>query len=546
MDWKLAVERMSLKEKIGQLVLCGFPGTNVPEELAGLIREYRISGVILFARNVDTVEQVAVLTGELQRVAAEAGVLPLWISIDQEGGMVARLTEGVALMPGNMALGAAGSAELARQAAAVCGEELRALGINMNYAPVLDVNNNAANPVIGVRSYGESPLLVAELGAASIVGYQSSGVAATAKHFPGHGDTSVDSHLDLPVVPHGRERMDRVELVPFRRAIAVGVDLIMTAHIHFPALEPDRVPATLSKRVLTELLREELIFDGVITTDCMEMNAISEHYGTVEASIMALEAGADLVLISHRIDRQRAALEAIEAAVVGGRIPMERIDESVRRVVRLKAKRGLLGGGAGAVSPEALASVGSAGHMEVARAASEASITLVRNEGGVVPLKRVRTLAVTVAATAQTIADDELSAKSGLGAALASYGLDCADVVLSAEEVGQRSAEIVEAGAAGDVAQIVVGVYNASFHPAQIQLVRELQALGKPLAVVALRSPYDLLALGDVPAYVAAYENRPLSVQSSAKALLGLIPFRGKLPVSLGERYPAGWGLSLG
>jgi beta-N-acetylhexosaminidase len=542
MDWQAALDRMSLREKVGQLVLCGFQGTELNDDLKRLITEYRISGVILFSRNVESVGQVSRLNQSIQDLSRQTGGIPMWISIDQEGGMVARLTEGVSLMPGNMAMGAAGDAASVQLAAGISGLELWTLGVNMNYAPVLDVNNCADNPVIGVRSYGECPGKVAELGSAAIRGYQAAGVAAVAKHFPGHGDTHVDSHLDLPVIPHDRDRLDRVELLPFHKAIGEGVDAIMTAHIHFPRIEPDRLPTTLSRKVLTGLLRGELGFDGVITTDCMEMNAISVHYGTVEASVMAIEAGADLVLVSHRMDLQIAAVAAIEEAARSGRIPMEQIDASVGRILRLKAKRGIWGGVEPA--PADLAMVGSDAHLDTARRISEASLTLVRNEQAVLPLRSERTLAITVLAAAQTQADDEISHAGGLGAALKALGLDCSDRSISINDVAGCIPELLEMAGAADVKQLVIGVYDASFHQDQIALVRGLQGAGKPLVVVALRSPYDLLHLGDVQGYVAVYENRPLSIRSTAKALLGRIPFRGKLPVTLTESYPAGWGLT--
>lgn len=259
----------------------------------------------------------------------------------------------------------------------ISGKELRALGINLNFAPVLDVNNNPDNPVIGVRSFGESAELVAEFGQRSVQGFQDANVVATAKHFPGHGDTSVDSHLDLPTIKHGQERIRSLELVPFIRAIEGGVDAIMSSHIYFPAFESEKLPATLSKAVLTGLLREELGYEGVIMTDCMEMNAIAEHYGTVAASVTAIEAGADLVLISHRLDRQIGAIDAIEQAVHEGRISEVRIDASVQRLLALKERRGLLVPQSGTA-----AEVGTAEHCAVAERLSEASITLVKDEQG--------------------------------------------------------------------------------------------------------------------------------------------------------------------
>jgi beta-N-acetylhexosaminidase len=530
------IHQMSLQEKIGQMLLCGFQGTEPTEELESLIAEHRIGGVIFFARNVENTKQVAALSSSLQGIAERNGTLPLWVSIDQEGGMVARITEGVALMPGSMAL-AAGDAgpEGAYEASLISGKELRALGINLNFAPDLDVNNNPDNPVIGVRSFGESPELVAQYGSQAVRGFQEANVVATAKHFPGHGDTNVDSHLDLPTITHGEERIRSVELVPFIEAIDAGVDAIMSSHIYFPALEPNKLPVTLSKTVLTGLLRDELGFDGVIMTDCMEMHAISEHYGTVAAAVMAVEAGADLVLISHRRDLQIGAIAAIEQAVREGRITEAQIDASVERLLALKARRGL----DAQPHDEAELAVGTAAHCAVAKRLSEASITLVKDEQQWLPLKPVRTLAVTVAAAVSSGVDEAYAGVASLGAALAEHGLDVLDRVLPLAEVNElRAAVLADAQAAE---QIVIGTYNARFHPAQVALVRELQALGKPLVVVALRVPYDLLEFPDVSTFVAAYESRPLALQSTAQALLGKLTPQGRLPVALGTEYPAGW-----
>lgn len=641
-----AIERllggMDLRDKLGQMLLGGFDGTKMTTEAMKLIAAYRTGGIIYFSRNVSSPGQLADLTRELQEAAAANGVPPLWISIDQEGGMVARITEGVTLMPGQMAIAAAGSAQEAYRAAYISGSELRRIGINLNYAPVLDVNNNPLNPVIGVRSFGESPEAAAEFGAAAVRGYQDAGVAATAKHFPGHGDTDVDSHLDLPTVPHDRARMDKVELVPFKRAFAEGVDAVMSAHIYFPALEKEKLPVTLSPAVLTGLLREELGFEGIITTDCMEMNAIAEHYGVAEASVLAVLAGADQILVSHRSDRQGAALAALEAAVHEGRIDEARIDDSVRRLLRMKWKRGILtcgsaarllgetanasgesaalasqtateavtradageareeerqsegfepievksggtgigssagdlpyesemfGGSAEKAASGNAADVSGAGErnlvdgsrqkaalvglaglrapeaLDTARRISEASVTLVRNEQKILPLRPARTLAITCSANVTAFVDESIASTRGLGRELAELGLDVVDRVIDAGQVAAHLEALLAEAEREDVKQIVVGTYNAQFNPAQAELVRRLQALGRPLAVVALRDPYDLLAFPDVPAYAAVYESRPLALRSAASALLGRIPFCGRLPVSVGPDYPAGWGL---
>ncbi|CAM4116499.1 beta-N-acetylhexosaminidase [Saccharibacillus endophyticus] len=557
---------MDLRSKLGQMLLGGFDGRTMTSAAMRLIAAYRTGGIVYFSRNVSSPEQLAALTRELQEAAEANGVPPLWISIDQEGGMVARITEGVTLMPGQMAIAAAGSEEDAYRCAYISGRELRSLGVNLNYAPVLDVNNNPANPVIGVRSFGESPERAASFGAAAIRGLQDAGVGATAKHFPGHGDTDVDSHLDLPTVQHDRERMDAVELVPFKRAVEEGVDAVMSAHIYFPALEREKLPVTLSPSVLTGLLREELGFDGIITTDCMEMNAIAEHYGVAEASVLAVLAGADQVLVSHRLDRQGAALNALENAVHGGRIDESRIDASVRRLLRMKWKRGVLTRGAarkllgkkerddvpgslsGSVAESAVeaskpAALRDPESLDTARRVSENSVTLVKNEQGILPLRAARTLAVTCSANVTAFVDESIAGTRGLGHELAELGLDVVDEIVEADEVGPNSDRLAEAAERADIEQIVVGTYNARFNPAQAALVLRLIGLGKPLAVVALRDPYDLLEFPEAPAYAAVYESRPLALGSAAKALLGRIPFRGRLPVSLGEKYPAGWGL---
>ncbi|WP_309248943.1 beta-N-acetylhexosaminidase [Paenibacillus sp. MZ04-78.2] len=532
---------MTLEEKVGQLIQAGFHTMEPDEHILELIERRRIGGVILFARNVQDPAQVAALTGKLQEAAQRAGTAPLWISIDQEGGMVARITEGVALMPGAMAIAAGGSVEAAYEAAFVAGRELRALGVNMNFAPDLDINNNPANPVIGVRSFGEAPEAVAAYGAAAIRGFQDAGVSATAKHFPGHGDTNTDSHLDLPTIQHSRGRIEAVELVPFQRAVAEGVDAVMSSHIVFPAFEPERLPATLSRRVLTGLLREELGFDGVIVTDCMEMQAIADHYGTVQAAVLAVEAGADIVLISHSRELQEGALDALLEAIRSGRISEERIDASVRRLLALKRKRLAAGtGGAPVLHEAALRLVGCEAHRQTARRISEASVTLVKDEEGLLPLRHVPTLVIHTSAVATSIADEAVDIPHTFGRALAAQGMDVVERIIPVSPDGEAlQALLTQAEPFG---QVVVGTYNASFYPGQVRLIEALQSLGKRPIVVALRNPYDLREFPGVSTYAAVYESRPLALESAAKGLTGAIPMRGKLPVTISEAYPAGWG----
>jgi beta-N-acetylhexosaminidase len=283
-----------------------------------------------------------------------------------------------------MVIGATGQASFARKAGRAIALQLKSSGINMDFAPVLDVNNNPLNIVIGVRSFGSDPYLVANMGVAFIKGMQKEGIASCAKHFPGHGDTAADSHLELPVVEHSRERLEKVEIYPFKEAIKAGVDSIMTAHIYVPALEPaDGVPATLSSNILTGLLRKELGFEGVIITDCMEMKAIADNFGTVEGAVMAIEAGADIVLISHTIGKQKAAIEETIKAVKKGRITEERISESVLRILKLKRKR--IGSGCPTVTR--YERVAKSKEEKIAREISKAGVTLIRNQENLIPLK---------------------------------------------------------------------------------------------------------------------------------------------------------------
>ncbi|MGM0498739.1 MAG: beta-N-acetylhexosaminidase [Bacillota bacterium] len=337
-DYKL--KNMSLEEKVGQLFQVGFQSKSIDREIKDLIENYHIGGVIYFTRNIENLEQTASLSKNLQELALDSGAgIPLFISVDQEGGKVRRIKD-LTYFPANIEIGATGDKELSRKAAAVTAKELKGLGINVNLAPVLDVNNNPANPVIGERSFGADPILVAEMGVAYIKGLQAEGIIATAKHFPGHGDTAVDSHFDLPVINHSRERLDQVELYPFKKAIEAGVDSIMVAHIYFSTIESEAgIPATLSKAVLNDLLREELNFEGVIITDDLEMGAITNFFGTAAGAVKTIEAGADIVLISHSYDKQKQAIEAVIAAVENGRISEKRIEESLRRIIKLKGKR---------------------------------------------------------------------------------------------------------------------------------------------------------------------------------------------------------------
>lgn len=325
---------MTLREQIGQLFMMGFTGTTVSKDLASFMRAYTPGGVIFFRRNLESVQQIVDLTNGLQKLSPAS---PLLIAIDQEGGRVSRLPAEFTIFPPCAQLGQCNSSELAYSAAATIAKELRAVGVNMNMAPVLDVNSNPENPVIGDRAFGADPELVAELGQATIGGLQDNMVVACGKHFPGHGDTSTDSHKELPVVDAGLQRLRDTEFPPFQHAIRSGVASLMTAHVLYRVLDPD-APATLSSAVIQRLLREEFRYDGVVFTDDLEMHAIIDHDGIGEAAVRSFVAGCDVLLICKDQDRVQTAMEAMERAVRDGRITQGRLEQSLARVARLKSR----------------------------------------------------------------------------------------------------------------------------------------------------------------------------------------------------------------
>ncbi|WP_225741380.1 beta-N-acetylhexosaminidase [Halorussus halophilus] len=518
------VAAMSLDEKVGQLFVAGFDGTTPTADIESLVAEHHLGGIIYFSRNVESPDQLRTLSETLQGFVPDDSP-PLLTSIDQEGGRVARLAWGTE-QPSAMAFGAADDPGLATRAGSAVGHELRSLGINVNLAPVLDVNNNPDNPVIGVRSYGEDPETVAEHGSAYVEGLQEASVVACGKHFPGHGDTAVDSHRDLPVIDHDRERLDRVELRPFRRAIDAGIDAIMTTHVAFPTIagDADR-PATLSPRVVTGLLREELGFDGLVFTDCMEMDAIADGVGTVEGCVQAVEAGCDQICVSHTPEKQRDAIDAVVAAVESGGVSEARIDESVRRVLRAKRDYG-----AGAVGDDDAWEAAAADCRAVARTVADRSVTLVRDDTDVLPLSDEPVRVYEFEGSRGSLAEESRDDGGALAEALESTGSTVDGSVVEPGEAPDATAVIGEA-------PIVVRTSDVATNPEQTAAVRELSATAADVVVVATGSPYDLAAFPSVGTYVTTYDATQPSLAVAAAVLLGNREPAGRLPVTIpGEK----------
>ncbi len=524
---------MTIEQQIGQLFIVGFHGTTPSPEITELIERFSIGGVILFSRNIADTEQLFEMTSALQASARAAGHFhPLLIATDQENGLVRRLGPGSTRFPGNMALGAVGSDELTYEVARATGAELRALGVNMNLAPVLDVNNNPANPVIGTRSFGEDPQLVARLGAAAVRGYREARVICTLKHFPGHGDTAVDSHKTLPTIPATIQRLDAVEMVPFRAAIEAGADTVMVAHIFLPALMAGPPsPASLSADIIGGLLHERLGFDGPVVTDCLEMGAIAETVGVAPGTVAAVRAGADLVMVSHRHERQLAALEAVRDALRSGTLDAGRVREAAGRVVDLK-RRSL----SWDTLPrrEDLSVVGSAEHARLRDEAYARTTTLVRDEAGHIPVRlrpEQSLLVITYLSHDITNASDIYYDNGVLADALRAYHTNVQAVTLSRDSLPEEMRQLADTVAGADMTLFVS--INAHLDAEQRGMVGYLASAARRSVGLAVCDPYDAAALPELRTYLATYEYTQPALEAAARVIFGRSRASGHVPVTL-------------
>ncbi|MEV5881802.1 glycoside hydrolase family 3 protein [Streptomyces sp. NPDC052020] len=559
------LSRMTLEEKVGQLFVTRVYGhsATAPDQAdidanlkelgvrtaAELIARYRVGGIIYFAwaHNTRDPHQIAALSNGVQK--ASLGLprgLPVLVSTDQEHGIVARVGEPATLFPGAMAVGAGGSRSDARTLGRIAGAELRALGIRQDYAPVADVNVNPANPVIGVRSFGSGPEAVAALVAAEVTGYQRAGVAACAKHFPGHGDTAVDSHTGLPVITHTRAQWEELDAPPFRAAIEAGIDSIMTAHLMFPALDASGDPATLSRPILTGILREELGYDGVVVTDSLGMEGVRTKYGDDRVPVLALKAGVDQLLNPPRLD---VAWNAVLKAVQEGELTEARLDESILRILRLKARLGLFR--EPYADPDGVdRTVGTRSHLAAADRIAERTTTLLVNEGNLLPLSRRRTPRLLVVGADPASPSGTTGPPTAvLAGALTELGFTATALSTGTSPSASAVARAVAAARQADA--VVVGTYNVTAGSAQRTLVRELLATGKPVVAVAVRNPYDVAHLPEVPAFLAAYSWTDVELRAAARVIAGRAAPRGRLPVPVTRAgdpasvlYPVGHGLT--
>lgn len=524
---------LTLEQKVAQMFLVGIYGPTLNEPNRDLLTTWQPGGAVLFVSNVGTPDAVTRLTNQWQSAVTGAGGVPLFIATDQEGGVIARLKDGFTTFPAMMLLTATGDVNMAVRTGEAMARELSAVGINMNLAPVADLYTNLRNPIIGRRSFGSEPERTGQMLAGLIRGMQGGGVMSTAKHFPGHGDTSEDSHTSLPVVTYPREELDRVEFAPFRWTIAAGVESVMVAHIWYPALDPDEpIPSSMSRNVVTGLLREEMGFDGLIMTDAIEMDAIDTRMTYAEASIRAIEAGIDIVAFgAHLGPRTQAdSMQAVVDAVRSGRLSEDRIDESVRRILDAKSRYGVLDWQP--LAPEhADARVNAAAGSALVSELFDAGVTIAYDQNGVLPLPTDKSVALIYPASRPSIRT-ECDRHPNITWVGVRESPDSGDI-----------ARAVGAARSADIA--VVFTLNAGTDRTQQALVNALPV--EKTVAVALFSPFDWTAFPGVSAYVTTYSPLPESIPAACGVLTGRIAAKGSLPVALnGARDFVNGGAQIG
>lgn len=554
-----ALRFMSVDEKVGQLFFQNVYGSdattpdarNIPlygvSSPAEVVKKYHLGGVIYFAwtDSVKNPAQIVGLSNGLQKAAIGSGAhVPLMIATDQEQGVVTRIGPPATQFPGSMALGAGRSTADARTAAAITGQELKAMGVNTNFAPDADVNVNPLNPVIGTRSFSSDPTLVSSMVAAQVNGYQKdAGIIATPKHFPGHGDTATDSHTGIPIITHTKAQWQQIDAPPFKAAIKAGANMIMSGHLVVPALDPSGDPATLSRPILTDILRTELGYQGVIITDSLAMQGVRDKYGDAEVAVRAVEAGVDSLLMTPDMD---GAYAAVKAAVASGRISQKRLNESVARILLLKLKQGIL------LHPYANPSrldsvVGTPAHLATANAITDRTTTVIKNDGATLPMavSGKKVLVAGYGATTTTTLADALT-RRGSTVTRAETGAKPSDAAIAnaVSKAADQDAVVVTTMKAWDtkVTDPLGG---------QRKLVAALLATGKPVIVVAVRDPYDIAYLPGVRTYLATYSFSPVAVESAVRVIVGEVAPTGKLPVDIPAAsapstvlYPFGFGLT--
>lgn len=510
---------LSLADKVGQVLMAGFAGLAAPAHILEWLAAGRIGGVYLFARNIESPAQIKRLIAECRATAKH----PIMVGIDQEGGIVARLRDGFSESPGAMALGAAGDRHLAEDIAFMMGRELAALGINWNFAPVADIARNSDNPSVGARSVGRDPQLVGEIVAAQVHGFQRGGVAATVKHFPGLGNTVIDTHDAAATVSDSLSYLYEEDLLPFRAAFAADVGCVMLTHVIYEELD-DKLPATLSPRIVDGLLRAALGYDGAVCTDCMEMKAITDAFSAGESAVLSLLAGVDMILFSHTRESQEAAYDALLRAATSGRITEERIDRATARIGALKRR----------FPPKdlPLEIVGSEAHRSLARGAARAGLVLVKRGAALPIAPSAEGLALIEFCSRQQRDSTDAEAPSRFAAYLSSRRprVNACLVDPAADAVGSAEALIGVAGAADTV---ILVTRNAHLQPPQLALARLVCDKARKLILICARNPYDAGLITGADSVICTNGDSAPSIRAAVDALCGDFIPAGNLTVNI-------------
>lgn len=520
MQKQISVKDMTLKQKIGQLIIPGFHSYEYDDQLKTLIEEYNVGNIILFTRNLDNPNQIKKLCRDIhEKCIQNNGVIP-FIAIDQEGGLVTRLQSGVTFAPGAMTCAASSVENASFAAGKMIGRDMIKLGMNFDLAPVVDINNNLENPVINVRSYSDDPEVVSTYASKFVAGLATYGVIGCAKHFPGHGDTCVDSHLALASVNYDYEYLKHNELVPYINN--KNIASIMSAHIMFPKL--DDLPATLSSKILKGILRKDIGYEGIIVSDCLEMKAIQDNYGTPEGAVKALIAGVDMVCICHTLDLQVKAIKLIEKAIEDGDLSIEELDEKVERILKYKYMTYpylekyfyneldyYIDDMANSLSSQIV----------------DGSLTLVK---GNIPTLSKDTLIVAPKAVARTIIEDEFDDRNLSSVLRKEFNLD---YVYEYSDDLSRQAELLDKVAS--FKNVIIFSYNAYVNKAQSDFINNVLNINSNAFIFSLKGPMDYRFYNNLNNYMCLYEYTPNSIKTVCNLFKGKITPTGKLPLKVNK-----------
>jgi beta-N-acetylhexosaminidase len=538
------IKELTKDEKAGQLFLIGFNGTRMNDYLREIITEWKIGGIVFSIRNVENPFQVRDLISEAQELAMKEVGIPLIVTINQEGGDRTCFLESLSRNPGNMAIGATHDPQWAYTTARLVGTELRALGFNMLYMPVLDYSNLQKNTALGIRSFGDDPQEVAAMGVQFIKGLHDAGLASTAKHFPGAGGSEIDAHFALPTIKRSLAELEEFELVPFKRAIEAGVSAMMTCHCLFPELDPDFI-ATLSKTITTDLARKKLGFKGVITSDAFGMHGLIDHYSSREAAVRAIQAGADMILKRHGRTANLTVLESLREALSTDAISNERVDESLERVFTLKQKFCF------SEQPDISTVIWNKEHMESLEEMGEESVTLLRNEEGLIPLKldlQSRILMIMPDLLANASLDGITGDPAGyiirgILSDMYSYQTDGFDIIYyGLSPYNEETRRVIEKAREYDV--LILASHRSNMLPAQEEMVNQLFKLGKRTIWIALNTPYDIQSYPKAQTYICTYGDRLPQLQALCRIIAGEIAPKGRLPVEIPGLHKRGEGIT--